>query len=142
MAVAVLPGGSGASAVGIALAGPAVEVAQEVGVVVGPEGPRRSAARARRGCLRTPEQAPARLDEAHGEVDREGHHHDEENQLAHAPIVVRRGNPATHPIRTAHTTNAGSRLAEYYDDTSVGLVREIYRDDFKLLGYGFDLGLA
>lgn len=45
-------------------------------------------------------------------------------------------------IRTAHTTNAGSRLAEYYDDTSVRLVREIYRDDFKLLGYGFDLGLA
>ena len=40
--------------------------------------------------------------------------------------------------RTSHTTNARSRLIEFYDDDCVDLVRTIYREDFERLGYGFD----
>lgn len=40
--------------------------------------------------------------------------------------------------RTSHTTNARSRLAEFYDDDCVDLVRSIYREDFEHLGYGYD----
>lgn len=44
--------------------------------------------------------------------------------------------------RTAHTTNAGAKLREYYDDECVDLVREIYRQDFERLGYGYDVRFA
>jgi hypothetical protein len=40
--------------------------------------------------------------------------------------------------RTAHTTNARDKIAEYYDDESVELVQRIYSRDFEQLGYGFD----
>jgi hypothetical protein len=39
---------------------------------------------------------------------------------------------------TAHTTNARDKIAEYFDDEAVDLVRKIYRDDFAKLGYGLD----
>ena len=41
--------------------------------------------------------------------------------------------------RTAHATGAGSRLQEFYDDEALALVRDIYRDDFATLGYGWSL---
>lgn len=44
--------------------------------------------------------------------------------------------------RTGHTTGAGTRLLDYYDDESIELVREIYRGDFDRLGYGLDPHLA
>lgn len=44
--------------------------------------------------------------------------------------------------RTAHVTEAGRRLHDYYDDESVALVREIYRGDFEHLGYGRDVRFA
>lgn len=40
--------------------------------------------------------------------------------------------------RTAHTTNARSRILHYFDRESVCLVHAIYRDDFERLGYGKD----
>jgi len=44
---------------------------------------------------------------------------------------------------TSHTTNARDRLMEYYEDERCGaLVREIYRDDFRRLGYGVDVRFA
>jgi len=44
--------------------------------------------------------------------------------------------------RTGHTTGAGTRLLDYYDDESIQLVRELYRGDFQRLGYGLDPHLA
>lgn len=43
---------------------------------------------------------------------------------------------------TAHVTNAGTKIMEYYDDEAVDLVRTIYRSDFDCLGYGLDPALA
>ena len=39
---------------------------------------------------------------------------------------------------TTHTTNAQDKISQYYDDTALRLVRQIYRDDFARLGYGMD----
>lgn len=44
--------------------------------------------------------------------------------------------------RTTHETGAGSRIADYYDDACVDLVRSVYREDFDRLGYGVDPRLA
>ena len=44
--------------------------------------------------------------------------------------------------QTAHTTHAGSKLRDYYDDECVALVRKVYRRDFEMLGYGSDLAFA
>jgi hypothetical protein len=44
--------------------------------------------------------------------------------------------------RTAHVTNAGQRLTQFYDQEAVELVQEIYRGDFDTLGYGRDPRLA
>ena len=37
-----------------------------------------------------------------------------------------------------HARKSGSKIADFYDDTATDLVREIYRDDFRLLGYSLD----
>lgn len=39
---------------------------------------------------------------------------------------------------TSHTTHASDKVRDYFDDESVGLVRQIYRRDFEALGYGRD----
>jgi len=39
---------------------------------------------------------------------------------------------------SSHTTNAGDKIAAYFDDESVALVQSIYRRDFAHLGYGLD----
>jgi hypothetical protein len=44
--------------------------------------------------------------------------------------------------RSAHTTDARKKIAQYYDDHTVRLVRQLYRDDFARLGYGVDLRFA
>jgi hypothetical protein len=38
-------------------------------------------------------------------------------------------------VESGHTTHASDRLSAFYDDTSIRLVREIYREDFVRLGY-------
>lgn len=44
--------------------------------------------------------------------------------------------------RTAHVTGASDRLHDYYDAESIELVQQIYRKDFRTLGYGTDLRFA
>jgi tetratricopeptide (TPR) repeat protein len=44
--------------------------------------------------------------------------------------------------RRPHATNAGEKLRQYYGEEEQTLVAEIYEDDFKYLGYGYDLDLA
>lgn len=47
-----------------------------------------------------------------------------------------------HVSRRFHATHAGDKLKKYYGEEEQTLVREIYEDDFKYLGYGYDLDLA
>jgi hypothetical protein len=42
----------------------------------------------------------------------------------------------------SHATYAGEKLRQYYGDEEQALVAEIYEDDFKYFGYGYDLDLA
>lgn len=44
--------------------------------------------------------------------------------------------------RRPHATNANEKLKQYYTPEEQALVAEIYQDDFKYLGYGYDLNLA
>lgn len=44
--------------------------------------------------------------------------------------------------RRPHATYAGEKLQQYYGKEEQALVAEIYEDDFKYLGYGYDLDLA
>jgi tetratricopeptide (TPR) repeat protein len=44
--------------------------------------------------------------------------------------------------RRRHATHAGEKLRQCYGDEEQALVAEIYEDDFKYFGYGYDLDLA
>lgn len=44
--------------------------------------------------------------------------------------------------RRPHATHAGEKLRQYYGKEEQALVSEIYEDDFKYLGYGYDWTLA
>ena len=69
----------------------AVEVAQEVGVVVGGDGARGRAALGRRSSG----SAAASLDRPHDQVDREREKGDEDQDLQHASRVGRRWSAST-----------------------------------------------
>lgn len=42
----------------------------------------------------------------------------------------------------AHSVNAASKVEKYIDDEAAKLISEIYYDDFKYYGYGFDASFA
>jgi tetratricopeptide (TPR) repeat protein len=68
-----------------------------------------------------------------------------ENMSSDLSYILSRldANKATKVLHQApHAMNAAEKLKQYYGEEEQSLVREIYADDFKYFGYGYDLVLA
>lgn len=68
-----------------------------------------------------------------------------ENMSSDLPYVLSRldADKATEILHQApHARNATEKLKQYYSEEEQALVAEIFDDDFKYFGYGYDLDLA